>query len=595
MKKFVVLFFLCLVMHKVSAETFVVANLNDSGVGSLRRMLEIASDGDNIVFDSSLANKTIELESFISVSSSVTITGGIGLSKITLSGGSSNWKSSTGIIHGSNITLVNFIFTKGLSTIVSGTNVKIINCDFKENTFTACDPTYPHESFESAVIRCGGGSLIIDCMFINNSSYYGFGDKGILIEARGGLTVENCVFDNNNFPRPILYFDGNSENRRLEVSNCTFTNNKNRGSYSANYNSHISGIGYGIICFSSQVLAMGTPVLEAKLLISDCSFENNITINGGAIYFANTSQSAEITNCIFENNQAENGGAIYSDGGIGIKCNSFINNKATNNGGAIFGGCFVFNCTFDSNTATTTGGAITCASSSILKSTFFNNSSGNGGAIYGVTPRNSNTSSIKGNIFVNNKVVPDNILNDVKEAVSRGYNVYTSNQNTIFSESSDYRYANSQNLLNPIDNYGGKTPTKSINTDILNWREVVVRVPLPLCVGINCIEIYKTDQRGFLLPENGFACAGAVEMDYILGSNIAMTENEHFMIYSNPVSDEIHFLLEKECVIQLYDLSGKLIWFQNYEVGDIVINISQHPSGIYILKVENEIVKIVKQ
>ena len=77
-------------------------------------------------------------------------------------------------------------------------------------------------------------------------------------------------------------------------------------------------------------------------------------------------------------------------------------------------------------------------------------------------------------------------------------------------------------------------------------------------------------------------------------SEVAITEKESIKVYPNPTTDMIHFRLDKISIVQLYDSLGRLILSHKYEPGDVMINISQQPAGIYFLKLENQTVKIVK-
>ena len=75
------------------------------------------------------------------------------------------------------------------------------------------------------------------------------------------------------------------------------------------------------------------------LTLNEVLFINNHATYGGAIYLGNS--TANIANSVFINNSAENGGAIYgfsNDGpvDITITADTFLNNSATINGGAIY-------------------------------------------------------------------------------------------------------------------------------------------------------------------------------------------------------------------------------------------------------------------
>ena len=80
------------------------------------------------------------------------------------------------------------------------------------------------------------------------------------------------------------------------------------------------------------------------------------------------------------------GGAIYNYGVLSLNKDTFTNNTATNDGGAIFnmgGNVNETNDTFNNNTATNEGGAIYNEGPLFISQDTFNNNSANeGGAIY---------------------------------------------------------------------------------------------------------------------------------------------------------------------------------------------------------------------
>lgn len=751
MKKLICFFFLCFIVYGLSAETLVVTNINDSGTGSLRRMVEIANNGDSIIFDNSLAGKTIESLSVIQTNNSLIINGGHNKSKITLSG-----RNQNAILSG-NFRLYNLIFTeskgsavseclyanscvfeKNYSTISGGAIVSskiltILDCTFKDNIAEVSGGAISYSSnlYNSSLTP----SIIKNCTFENNKSKNGGAVSSSIAtlynSSNGYMIVTDCTFKKNMAEENggALYSSAftnklnTSSYNHLTVTNCMFTENistKYGGAIFSTGTANPSSYTYSTFTtlqnsnFENNKVEGTGIVYSENLTSTDCIFRKNT--GGGVIYSrASLISNSLITNCYFEENFgstirmrlfnkegciithctfvyniAESGGAILCEnvntGNLSIMNSTFKGNTA-DKGGAIYfhgtwagsvGNLSLVNCSFENNTATT-GGAIYIddyGKSSISKSTFSNNSSTDGGAIY-----NLNTASkLKGNIFVNNKLVVDNILYDVKNCASEGYNVYMSNQNTVFSQSTDYRYTGSQNLLVPIGDYGGNTPTMPINVDITNWKEIVVRVPL------TAIPDIKTDQRGLLLPTSGMACAGAVEMNGFtpsddatlsnitissgtltptfssnvynysadvgynvnritingipnnpnaiisgevnnqwlsMGDNVItlivtaqagntqkyvitvkktdnptsapMVDKEAFKVYPNPTNDIIYFKLEKESVVQLYDLSGKLILSSKYQAGDVTLSFNQQPVGIYFLKIDNQMIKVVKQ
>lgn len=166
----------------------------------------------------------------------------------------------------------------------------------------------------------------------------------------------------------------------------------------------------------------------SELVVTDCTFDNNYSQQGGVISLHSGSSAeivtSEFSNCeatknggalyttgadvtingaTFKNNSAVNGAAIYMDSGslslegdnaFGNEVALFENNKATTNGGAVFvnkGSLTVDGYEFNTNKSGKWGGAIVYANSTTISSQitscqFIDNSAtGNGGAIYSDT------------------------------------------------------------------------------------------------------------------------------------------------------------------------------------------------------------------
>lgn len=513
----------------VSAEILTVTNTDDSGTGSLRRMVELANNGDSIIFDKSLAGKTIELQSDISTSNSISISG----------------KNASVIFSGAKLSggkiIDNLTFDKSGIQDCS----LISDCIFRNCTNSA--------------ISSSVDANITNCTFENNSATY---NGGAISSEYSSCFVNNCTFKNNiaNFKGGAIYnYSMYPRSLNPPISNCIFENNS-------------AGDSGGAIYTGTYATA-----------ITDCKFENNNATNGGAIF---SSYYSSVTNCTFENNIAgDSGGAFSSSAYYSIINCTFENNSATD-GGAIssfYTSPPITNCTFENNNATEYGGAIYGSGFSTNYCTYSNNSANNGGAIYAANPDGI---SLTGNIFANNKIMPDDILNDVKSGKSLGYNVYTSNQNAVFSESTDYRYTGTESLLVPLGDYGGDTQTMPINTSVSDWETIVRRVPVS--------SDRTTDQRGFTLPTTGLLCAGSVEMQSG-GDFTDLNEiKESVNVYPNPTSDNVHFILDENSEVQLYDVSGKLVKEQSGKIGNNEININDLPQGIYFLKANGKITKIMK-
>jgi len=99
------------------------------------------------------------------------------------------------------------------------------------------------------------------------------------------------------------------------------------------------------------------------LKLNNCYFENNVAENGGAVY---SSDVITISNCEFNSNSAGRGGAVYlSERGFinnvaEIKNTIFVNNKASNYGGALYAlrNLTITNTDFKDNKVNGSGGAI---------------------------------------------------------------------------------------------------------------------------------------------------------------------------------------------------------------------------------------------
>ncbi|WLE96713.1 MAG: choice-of-anchor D domain-containing protein [Candidatus Electrothrix communis] len=122
------------------------------------------------------------------------------------------------------------------------------------------------------------------------------------------------------------------------------------------------GRGGGMLIYVEKATAANGE--GASPIISNCTFQENYAIEGGAIAGYNYS-SPTISNTDFSNNSAERGGAILFrvGGDPTISSSNFTGNSATDRGGAVFVD-YGTNPVFTGNTFTT------------------NSSGGNGGAIY---------------------------------------------------------------------------------------------------------------------------------------------------------------------------------------------------------------------
>jgi len=555
----------------VSAEILTVTNINDSGTGSLRGTIELANNGDSIIFDKSLAGKTIVLQSDIIKKDNYI--------SISISG-----KNTSVIISGGKINFQNYFSGKvdNMTFINSGiSNCSLISDCIFRNCNCAIYYYYNYSSIHHSV-------PITNCIFENNIGY-SYDGGVIYCSSSEDFTITNCIFKNNTLG--VISDIGNST-----ITDCTFENNSGNViavsipyitncTFMNNSGSSVNGVEGSITNCIFKNNPSNNRMVIGDFSITNCTFEDS---NGGAI-----SGGGNITNCIFKNNTTAigNGGAI--SGADSISNCTFENNTvntATGNGGAVYEVNNITNCTFENNTANNGGAIYISSKASVTNCTFSDNNAFNiGGAVCG------SGANLKGNLFVNNKIWYINPFNhvltaelgDVYFCKSLGYNVYTSND-YIFSQSTDYKYTGTQSLLISLGDYGGNTPTMPINTSIPNWETTVRRVP----VSSN----RTTDQRGLSLPKTGLICAGSVEMQP--GENftsINEIKKESVNVYPNPTSDIIHFALDENSEVQIFDTLGKLVKEQAGNIGSNEINISDLPKGVYFLNVNRKQTKIIKK
>lgn len=200
----------------------------------------------------------------------------------------------------------------------------IKNSAFKNNGELGGDDDlyYQIHTYGGAIYNYFGGTLSIDnCVFINNTSFYG----GAIVN-NGTSTIKNSVFTSNS-----AYGGGGAVYNpgTLTISNSLFFNNA------------LTSQGGG-----------GAILNEGVVVIDSSTFSGNTGFRGGAIENTNylAPSNLTVTNSNFTSNSGNYGGAISSvQGFMAAINNSFINNTACVVPGA---GDY-----FD-NTARTAGGAI---------------------------------------------------------------------------------------------------------------------------------------------------------------------------------------------------------------------------------------------
>lgn len=223
----------------------------------------------------------------------------------------------------------------------------------------------------ASVVNISGGT------FDSNKAQYG----GVIRSNGGPVTITGGTFNKNAATADggVIYMRDNNaaaDYAVLTVSNAVFTNNNSKnGVVLHNIDSHATfdkcvfegnevNIAGGVGAVFNNAKDSGTPRTGATITVTNSTLKNNKALSSGGIYFAvNGSKGVlNMENCLIEGNQGQYGGAIYNHTGCQLtltKC-TFLNNKATNDGGAFVNNnvATVTDCDFDGNTAAKRGGAI---------------------------------------------------------------------------------------------------------------------------------------------------------------------------------------------------------------------------------------------
>ncbi len=282
-----VLFSTCVVCasEDVSNYNLTVENQNSDLTGNCdEQIIETADFADEETLHASVtvSGKTFkDIENAIDGASSGDT---IKLTGTYTGGGSPIYVDKTVTIQGPSATNKATLDAKGLSGIILTGNAKVTlkNIIFKNSN--------------GDMVILDNGATIQNCNFQDSKnkaiSYQGASDSN-------GLTVKNCIFDNN---EAGIYFDA----KKLIVEKSTFTNNKG---------SSIALNSWGTVDF----------------LIKDSKFENNHADDGAAIFAYLSQGRGDINNCIFNNNNVEGyGGAISFKGNDEFEFNILNSNFTLN-------------------------------------------------------------------------------------------------------------------------------------------------------------------------------------------------------------------------------------------------------------------------
>jgi predicted outer membrane repeat protein len=183
--------------------------------------------------------------------------------------------------------------------------------------------------FTSSIFEVFASVTLNNLDLINGRSS---GDGGAVLDFVGNLTVNNCSFSGNAALKGGAIADAGGN---LTVNNCAFSGN------TANGNTLDTGFGGAIAAFPNNTTPEHTDYPTVS--INNSTFSGNTaTHDGGAIYDSSIALGTKnpqmaVSGCSFSGNSATNGGAVYLDGSnVTMSTSSFVNNTATQQGGAIF-------------------------------------------------------------------------------------------------------------------------------------------------------------------------------------------------------------------------------------------------------------------
>lgn len=458
-----------------------------------------------------------------------------------------------------------------------------INADENNIIYVAADGTGDGSSWENATSKLEYATAIASDgntqVWVKSGTYYGDAS-----DENGAI----CFYAKN---RIYGGFSGNEPadfdiNQRDFEANPTILDGENQRRV-LYQNDHFSTSTYSIIDgFTIQNGYSGSGgglLLSSNSRFYNCIFINNSTNGqGGAVYTTSPLNNNTLNifeNCLFENNSASMGGAIFDVNGLTLSGCMFIENNATTKGGAYY----VFtnkkpklvNCVFAKNSAADGAavynrGQMTMTNCSIVR----NEAQNSIGGLY----NENKYSKFYNSVFWNNTANGEanqlegevQLFNCAVEGDCEGTNIIkissensgNDNQNyPLFRnpDSNDYYIMDGSALINAGDKSYDNVSEKDINNDI---RVVKGQVDI-----------------------------GAYENQ--TGASIVDTKDNTLLIYPNPAKDYINIIGENNLTIDIYNSLGQKIYSKECE-NSTIIETSDWTSGLYFVKINNRVYKIVK-
>ncbi|MGA2247496.1 MAG: choice-of-anchor Q domain-containing protein [Verrucomicrobiota bacterium] len=534
-----------------TASAQVVANISDSGPGTLRSALTNAVNGAVITFNPSLSGATITLSNTLAINTNLTIDASALPGGIRING---NHSVQIFIVaHGTSNVLNSLTLTNGYSSENGGGIENNGTLMMNECTVSGNGAAYG-----GGIYNSGNTLSMANCIVSGNSAKYG---GGICINNRETIvTMNQCTFSGN-----IASGSGNGigggiydEDGMLTLTNCTFAGN------------HAAYYGGGIANES------------AAAILNECTLSENDGDAGGGI---DNSGTLTLNRCTLSGNTSSGGGGVYNDGIVILTTCALSGNSAADGGGIenrVDGTLTMTNCTLLGNSAEYGGGIYIYNSDETIVTldqctVSGNSASDEGGGIenaYGTLTVNQCT--LSGNSANENGGGIDNYGTAVMTNTIVAGNTAVSGAD-IYNDGGDLTYGTS-NLVPLVDNNGGfiSGPAPVTNAPDLaplgNYGGPTQTMPpLPgspaIGAGSVAANTFSADQRGYPRTQSGLIDLGAVELPTVPPFTASPTNDWQF----HPVQFSSTNI----------DSDGSAIVNWKWSFGDTQTGAGQNPAHVY--------------
>ncbi|GHU67714.1 hypothetical protein FACS189413_03010 [Bacteroidia bacterium] len=553
MKNFFLIFTLIIPFVSLSAgNTLTVSSVADNGAGSLRQTITDAAGGDQILIPSGYV---IELESEIVFSKSLSINGqdasirvkSASVDAVThrifnIGGYGSEPGNFTIVLENLNLTGGNVTGLQGNDKMDGNGGAIYVHVngtvDFTMRHCTASAKATAGGVFISPVAN-GVKVTLEDCIF-NNSLTTSRGSAAY-IKAANGITIRNCVFENNESKgaSAVVVFNP------ATVSDCYFKNNR------------CTSQGRGSTTFAVDKDTQG------QITLDNCTFYKNTALydahgDGGAALSAQSPNAKVVmTNCTVYGNRGSRGAVYNYQGKIDIIHCTFAANVSANTddtasdqANSHYGGAFANAIDYNN---------IDLKSTCVLVNNIF--------------AYNYNRNEVS-DVYVSTQSNREGTNNIIVRAVG-GVQAITPLENRIsFDTEFDALFAeytiNEENHQIPV--YDEVSQTVALSSDsraIGNGTSSYKGLAIP-----------SVDQRGVM--RGAHPCLGSRE--YVAGDgNKTFQSNDNPRILQNPAEGQLQIgNSEKALRLEILDLAGKIRLSENQPGASV--SLKNLNAGIYLLR-----------